>query len=171
MLRADKMIETLTESAPGAEVVARAQGGLPQDGRRSMERVLDEHPEVNVIMSINDAGAFGAAQALREARIAEDAVSIFSVDAEAEARRMIREGEYLRASLDNDPVGTGSAMVDAAVKMLAGSIVPRQVLVSGKLITRDTLITPTPGGVTPTRTHAATEMPVETPTATPTPRP
>jgi hypothetical protein len=66
------------------------------------------------------------------------------VDAEAEARRMISQGQYFRASLDNDPVGTGTWMVDSAVKMLSGAVVPKQIMIPGKMITRETLsVTPT----------------------------
>jgi serine/threonine protein kinase/DNA-binding LacI/PurR family transcriptional regulator len=144
VVRADAMARTLRELAPGATIVGRYQGGLPDDGQASMARALAEHPGINVILSINDAGAFGAVDALRAAGRGPDEVSIFSVDAEAEARRMIRDGEYFRASLDNDPVGTASLMVDAAVKMLAGSVVPRQILISGNMVTRNTLLA-TPG--------------------------
>lgn len=144
VVRADAMERTLRELAPGAAIVGRYQGGLPDDGQVSMARALTEHPGINVILSINDAGAFGAVDALRAAGRGPDEVSIFSVDAEAEARRMIRDGEYFRASLDNDPVGTAALMVDAAVKMLAGSVVPRQILISGSMITRDVMLA-TPG--------------------------
>ncbi len=98
---------------------------------------LKEHPEINVIMSINDAGAFGAVKALRAAGKKPDEVMIISVDAEAEARRMIEGGEFFRASLDNDPVATGTLAIDAAVKLLAGSIIPRQIAVPGKMIARE----------------------------------
>jgi hypothetical protein len=57
---------------------------------------------------------------------------------------MISQGQYFRASLDNDPVGTGTWLVDSAVKMLSGAIVPKQIMRPGKMITRETLsITPT----------------------------
>jgi ABC-type sugar transport system substrate-binding protein len=95
-------------------------------------------------LSINDAGAFGAVKALQAAGKKPDEVSIVSVDAEAEARRMISQGQYFRASLDNDPVGTGTWMVDSAVKVLSGAVVPKQIMIPGKMITRETLsVTPT----------------------------
>jgi hypothetical protein len=62
---------------------------------------------------------------------------IISVDAEAEARRMIERGEFFRASLDNDPVATGTLAIDAAVKILAGSVIPRQIVMPGKMIARE----------------------------------
>jgi ABC-type sugar transport system substrate-binding protein len=68
-------------------------------------------------------------------------VMIFSVDAEPEAQRRILAGEFFVASFDNDPVLTGRLAIDATVRMLAGASIPRQILMPGKMVTRETLST------------------------------
>ncbi|GEM_PF-742477 len=137
--RADAMQTALLEKAPNVKIVGRWQGGLPDDGERSMTEALAQHPEINVIMSINDAGAYGAVKALRKAGKRPGDVIIVSVDAETEARRMIANGEFFRASVDSGAVASGELAVDAAVKLLAGAPVPRQILLPGKVVTRDDL--------------------------------
>jgi ABC-type sugar transport system substrate-binding protein len=141
--RADAMQQALLERAPNAKIVGRWQGGLADDGERSMTAALEQFPDINVIMSINDAGAYGAVKALRKAGKKPGDVAIISVDAETEARRMIDEGEYFRASVDSGAVASGELAVDAAVKLLAGSPVPKQIFLPGTMVTR-ALATATP---------------------------
>jgi ABC-type sugar transport system substrate-binding protein len=76
-------------------------------------------------------------EALREAGIPPDAVSIFSVDGEAEARRLVANGEYFRYTFYNSPNEAGVGAVDAAVKFLAGSAVPKIIDLQGQGITRE----------------------------------
>ncbi|GAB4547933.1 MAG: hypothetical protein OHK0023_10040 [Anaerolineae bacterium] len=143
--RADAMETVLKSLVPKVEVVGRWLGGLPENGEASMKDILEKHPDINVIMSINDAGALGAVRALRAAGKRGDEVIIISVDAESEARRLMRSGEYFRASLDNDPVGSGRFAVDVLVNLLSGKAVPRKILMNGVMITPDVLnLTPTP---------------------------
>lgn len=149
VIRADMMEVMIKRLAPQTKIVGRWSGGLPDNGEASMAEILQKHPDVNVILSINDAGAIGAVRTLRAAKIPPDQIHIFSVDAETTARQLIENGQYFVASLDNDPVGVGRLLVDAVVKMAAGKTVPRTVLMTGQMITRETLRpqplpTPTP---------------------------
>ncbi len=129
VIRADAMAKVLRENAPNVNILGRYLGGLPENGEKSMNQALKEHPEVDIILSINDAGAFGAVKTLKAVGKKPTDVIIFSVDAEQEARRMIGAGEFFRGSFDTDPQGTANLMIQAIVKMLAGGIVFRQRLV------------------------------------------
>ncbi|MCC6973981.1 MAG: substrate-binding domain-containing protein [Anaerolineae bacterium] len=147
--RADGMEKMFLANAPESAILGRYLGGLFEEGEKSLIKALEEHPDLNVIMSINDAGAFGAIKTLRAAGKGPEDVIIVSVDAESEARRMVAAGEYLRGTLDNDPVGTAQLAVDGAVKMLSGAVTPRQLLLPGLMITKENVelsgtVTPTP---------------------------
>jgi serine/threonine protein kinase/DNA-binding LacI/PurR family transcriptional regulator len=135
--RADAMVAALHEIAPDAKIVGHWQGGLTSDGEKSMTEALQLFPEINVIMSINDAGAYGAVNALIKAGKKPGDVAIISVDAEPEARRMINAGQFFRASVDSGAVASGEYAVDALVKLLAGVPVPRQIFLPGTVVTRD----------------------------------
>ncbi|MEP7289249.1 MAG: substrate-binding domain-containing protein [Chloroflexota bacterium] len=143
VIRANAMETALREKAPKVTVVGRYEGGLPENGERTMAAALQQYPEINVIMSINDAGAYGAIKALLNAGKKPEDVKIVSVDAENEARRMIREGQFFVASVDSGGMQSGRSLVDAAAKLLAGSIVPRQILLPGQVVTREALMSPT----------------------------
>jgi ABC-type sugar transport system substrate-binding protein len=93
-----------------------------------------------VIASINDAGSFGAIQALEEAGISPDEVMITSIDAEQLARRYIRDGYYIRGSVDAGRVQFSRAAIDTITKLLAGGTVPERILVPpGDVVTAQTL--------------------------------
>lgn len=145
VVRANNMIEVLKNKLPNINILGRWQGGLIEDGEKNITQALKDHPDLNVIMSINDAGSYGAIKALQAAGKKPDEVSIFSVDAEAAAQQKIQTGQYIRASFGLDPFGLGTSAVDGAVKLLAGSIVPKRIALSGKMVTPETLAqTPTP---------------------------
>ena len=119
--RANGLREGLLETAPQAEVVAEVVGGTRELGRSSVARLLADGLEFDAILSINDAGSLGAVEALEAANVPDDAVDIFSIDAEELALRYIRDGRYMRGSLEVGRANTGQAVSDAIVRMLAGA--------------------------------------------------
>jgi serine/threonine protein kinase/DNA-binding LacI/PurR family transcriptional regulator len=138
--RADAMVEALLEYAPNAEIVARVRGATPEWGKESIEALLAEGVEFNVILSINDAGAFGALEALEAAGVPYDDVIIGSVDAEILAQRYIRDGKYFRGTVEAGRTVYASAAIDVIIKLLAGDTIPEFVFIPpGELITRETL--------------------------------
>jgi len=98
-----------------------------------------------VIVSINDAGSFGAIEAMTEAGIKPDQVVISSVDAEALAQQYIHDGYFIRGSVQSSRTETAHALLNSAIKLLAGATMPEFVLVPpGGMVTKETLETATP---------------------------
>ena len=144
--RADGLEAGLLAYAPQAVVIGRFRGGTRDFGRQSVSRLLAQNQVFDVILSINDAGTFGAIEALEAAGISPDAVIIASVDAEALARRYIRDGYYLRGSIDVGRMKFSQAIADAVTGLLAGAAMPGRVRVPpGDLVTRDRFASETPG--------------------------
>jgi ribose transport system substrate-binding protein len=137
VVRADAIRAALEENAPDAVIVGNYLGGTTEFGLASMESALVEHPEINVVVSINDAGAYGAMQALENAG-REDAI-IVGIDAEEQARTLISEGGMYRGTIDTSPARTGELTVNAAIKLLAGSEFPQNIRVPVTLVTAETL--------------------------------
>lgn len=138
--RANGMRDGALEVAPQSEVVAMRVGGTRENGYQSASAAISEGLAFNLILSINDAGAFGAVRALEEAGISPDAVAISSVDGEALALEYIRQDHYLRASLTVNRAQFSQAAIHAAIKMLAGSTLPETLTVApGEVITRENI--------------------------------
>lgn len=137
VIRADAIRAALEAGAPDAIIVGNYLGGTTENGLASMESALIEHPEINVVVSINDAGAYGAIQALENAG-RSDAILV-GIDAEAQALEMIAEGGMYRGTIDTSPARTGELTINAAIKLLAGSEIPQNIAVPVTLMNADVL--------------------------------
>jgi ABC-type sugar transport system substrate-binding protein/predicted Ser/Thr protein kinase len=136
IVRANGLEDGVREGAPAVEVLGRYLGATQDNGYNSVKRLLDAGVTFDTILSINDAGSFGAIRALQEAGIAPNAVRIISIDAEALAREYIAEGYYMRASVDVGREQFSRAAVHAMIKLLAGGTITETVLVPpGQIIT------------------------------------
>jgi ABC-type sugar transport system substrate-binding protein len=138
--RADGLLQGVLSVAPNVAIVARVRGATREWGRESIDELLADGVDFDVILSINDAGTFGAIDALEAARVPYEDVIIVSVDAEQLARQYIRDGKYLRASLEIGRREFAQGAVDLAVKMLAGATIPQLIEIpAGQMITNTSI--------------------------------
>jgi len=143
--RGNGLRDGLQAVVPDAEIVGRGLGGTPDTGRAAIETALADGLTFNVILSINDAGAYGAIAALEAAAIRPEEVVITSVDAETLARRYIADDYYIRASVIVDREEFSRVAVNSTVRLLAGATLPETLLVPpGPAITRELLAALTP---------------------------
>ena len=143
--RANGLESGILEYAPEANIIGRYLGGTRENAYDSVSRLLDDGVRFDVIASINDAGSFGAIQALEEAEIGPDAVMIASIDAEFQAQQYIRDDYYIRATLSLDRQATARDTVNVMVRLLGGGEVPEIILQQlGDMVTKETLQQPTP---------------------------
>ncbi|HRF95849.1 MAG TPA: substrate-binding domain-containing protein, partial [Aggregatilineales bacterium] len=138
--RADGLEEGVLSIAPNATIVGRYLGATEDFGKASVEQLLADGVEFDVIVSINDAGSLGAIEALKAANIPEDQVIIVSIDANAAAREAIRQGQYMRASVDIDRTISSQVKADALIRILAGATIPEQIFTPpGDMVTAEVL--------------------------------
>jgi|GEM_PF-386059 serine/threonine protein kinase/DNA-binding LacI/PurR family transcriptional regulator len=140
--RAEGLVDGLLEIAPDAEVVAHVTGGIRDLALQNMTAFLEEGDvEFDTILSINDAGSYGAVAALEAAGFSPENIIISSVDAEALARDYILDNFYIRASVDIGREQFSRVAINAITKLLAGSTLPETYLVPpGAVITRADLV-------------------------------
>jgi ribose transport system substrate-binding protein len=101
----------------------------------AMERMIERHPEINVVMALNDPAAMGAMAALRQAgRL--DGVAVYGVDGVTETRDLIAQG-HMQATAGQDPRGLGRMAVEQAYKVLGGGQPEPLVKLPTVLITRE----------------------------------
>jgi len=137
VVRAQNIAAALLKAAPGAVIVGNYLGGTPQNGLNSMESALQAHPDINVVASINDAGALGAMKALQNAGRTSSDTIIVGIDADKQAVEYIKQGTMYRGTVDTAPAATGVLAVNAVVKLLAGSTLPQKVRVPVHLVTSE----------------------------------
>jgi ribose transport system substrate-binding protein len=139
VIRADNIEKCLKQVAPDAVIVGRFKGGTTDFGQTSMENALQAHPEIDVVASINDAGAYGALTALEAAKKDPTKTFIVGIDAEANAKDLIKKGGMYYGTVDTNPSQTGQMAINAAVKLLAGATVYKDIKVDVVKITKATL--------------------------------
>jgi ribose transport system substrate-binding protein len=132
--RADNIEKALKAEAPDAQIVGRFLGGTPDNGLKSMEDALQKYPNINVIASINDAGALGAIKALEGAGKKPGDVIVVGIDAEKQAKEDILKDYFFRGTVDTSPAITGVMTAKAAVKLLAKSKFPQNIAVPVTLV-------------------------------------
>lgn len=138
--RANGEHDGVLEAAPAAQVIGRFLGGTRDNGYASVRDLIEQGVEFDAIVSINDAGSYGAIDAMNEAGIDPASVIVSSVDAEALAQEYISEGYYMRASVAVSRELSSQTIINVMVKLLAGGTLPETVLVPpGDVVTRDTL--------------------------------
>ena len=148
--RANGLEEGLKKIAPQATIIGRYLGATRDFGKTSVSKLLQDGVKFNFILSINDAGSFGAIDALVEAGVDPSSVTIVSIDAEALAQEYIRKGYFIRGSVQSAREELADAMFDSVVQLLSGHDVAESINVPPKqIITKEVLeqmdkITPTP---------------------------
>jgi ribose transport system substrate-binding protein len=139
VIRADNIIKALQARAPQARIAGRFLGGTQEKALNSMESALQASPDLNVVVSINDAGAYGAYAALSAAGKDPAHTAVIGIDAEKRALELIKEGGLYRATVDTQPARTGELAAAAAVKVLAGAVIPTRIKVPIKVVTKKDL--------------------------------
>ena len=86
--RADGLQDGVLEFAPQAHIIGRYLGATQENAQNSVSKLLRDNVSFNVILSINDAGSYGAIQAMEAADIDPSSVIISSVDAEFGGARL-----------------------------------------------------------------------------------
>lgn len=82
----------------------------------AMEKILQEHPEVDVVMALNDPAAMGAVAALQHAgRLS--GTSVYGVDGSPDVKEMIANGA-ITATAGQEPRKIGILAVESAFRLL-----------------------------------------------------
>ena len=103
----------------------------------AMQEMLSRHPDIDVVMALNDPAAMGAMAALQTVdRL--DKVLVYGVDGVPETKEMIFKG-YMMATAGQSPRALGRQAAEQAYKLLAGEKVPKLMRLPTQLISRDSL--------------------------------
>ena len=110
----------------------------------AMERILERHPGIDIVMALNDPAALGAMAALKRAgRLSE--VKVYGVDGVPETKEMIAKG-YMAATAGQSPRHIGQYAVTQAYRILEGEEPEKLILLPTKLWTKENLHEGNPEG-------------------------
>lgn len=119
-LRYEGAREAIEEFCPEAEIVGSYEMAYKEEGLEAGENILQAHPDVNLVVGINDQSVCGVYDAFNAAGKADDNIGMFGIDGMAEFEYLIAMDTVVKATLDIDPVEVGRQMVDYAIAKATG---------------------------------------------------
>jgi ribose transport system substrate-binding protein len=124
--RTKGMIDAFTKAAPGVDVVAREQSIDPDTGLSKTKAILAKHPDLNLVLGVTDAAAYGGFKALQQAGRAKDDAKTFvgGQDGSAPSLLAVKQGTFYRASAALAPKDIAAAIVDVPRAVAAGKANP-----------------------------------------------
>jgi len=114
------IMEGVHVHAPNVNFVADAMAGDPQSGMEATENFIQAHPDLRVVLGINDGGALGAYEAFIAAGKNGDDYLIGGIDATPEGLNRVREGGIYRVTVDQAPAIAGAKTVELALAAIKG---------------------------------------------------
>lgn len=118
--RAEGILDGMAEYAPNAEIVAEAQAGYTDEGIEVGENFMQAHPDMKVVVGIDDAGLLGVYEAVKAAGKEADDFGMFGIDALEESLKLISENTIFRSTIYLDLNTIGEKMVQTAVDLVEG---------------------------------------------------
>jgi len=125
--RGNGVEETIKKMCPNVEIVARQAGDTPELGMKIIESILQQHPDLNVVVATNDSGGLGGYQAMVSANISGDDRAVFSGDATAEClAAMKKPNSIYRGTVDLFPYKAGYESAKTLIKYIREGIPAQQ---------------------------------------------
>jgi ribose transport system substrate-binding protein len=116
---------------PGIRVLGSGAGNYQQpDAKRVMARFLQDHPQIDAVLSANDGMALGALEALKEAGRTSTVIGINGI---LPAVRLIETGALL-ASVDFNMFKIGCTATRAAMRHLKNEPLPEKIMLPAEII-------------------------------------
>ncbi|MEU1316716.1 sugar ABC transporter substrate-binding protein [Streptomyces tibetensis] len=124
--RTKGMIDAFTKAAPGVDVVAREQSIDPDTGLSKTKAILAKHPDLNLVLGVTDAAAYGGFKALQQAGRDKDDAKTFvgGQDGSVPSLLAVKQGTFYRASAALAPKDIATAVVDVPRAVAAGKANP-----------------------------------------------
>lgn len=124
--RTKGMVDAFTKLAPGVDVVAQEQAIDPDTGLAKTNAILAKHPDLNLVLGVTDAAAYGGFKALQQAGRKNDDAKTFvgGQDGAAPSLIAIKQGTFYRASAALAPDDIATAIVEVPLAVAAGKADP-----------------------------------------------
>lgn len=122
----------------GFEILGSGESdGQIENAMPVMEQLLQEYPDADVLMALNDPSAFGGLAAIQGAGLS-DRFLVYSVDGSPEGKAMVSSG-FLTATCAQFPSKVAEEAVKQAYAAIDGGCEHKEVIVPVELLTEETV--------------------------------
>ena len=120
----------------GFEILGSGESdGQIENAMPVMEQLLEQYPEADVLMALNDPSAFGGLAAIQGADLSEQFL-VYSVDGSPEGKAMVSNG-FLTATCAQFPSKVAEEAVHQAYAAISGGCEHKEVIVPVELLTEE----------------------------------
>ena len=135
--RMQGFLDKISEN-PNFEVIAEAECfGQLEIAMPAMDEIIKKHPEINIVMALNDPAAMGAIAALQNVNRLDN-VLVYGVDGVPETKEMIYS-HRMTATAGQSPRTIGKIAADRAYKIFNGEQVEKIIKLQTKLISAENI--------------------------------
>lgn len=118
--------------APKANIVAVIDAKAKMEtAMKTMEDILQAHPNVKVVFGINDDSAKGGNAAYQATKLKPEDICIMGFDADKGCRKLINGNEFVKGSVAADTDIIGKVCIETAIKKINKEKLPEWVKVEG----------------------------------------
>lgn len=103
------------------------------------KELLEEYPDMNLIVGLNEYSAVGAARAVKELGLT-DRIVMAGIDSSTEEIQLLEEGVFEAIAIQK-PFNMGYLSVETAIKAARGEKVEREIDAGSELITKENMYT------------------------------
>lgn len=135
--RQEGMVQEMQKIAPNAKVVAEMDAGSPEEGMAAADNFLQAHPNIKVIIGINDGGATGAYQAVVASGNYDEDFFIGGTDGIKEALELIQKDTIYRCTVSINPYDIGVRNAQNLKNMVDGKEYWDEEMYDLQLVTKD----------------------------------
>jgi len=135
--RKQGLIDGLSETVTNFEIVADVEAWAEDTALDAGETILQAHPDLDLILTVNDPGSLGAANAVESAGISLlDGTIVMGLGIDRRVLEGVLEGTF-PGSVSPAPVETGRTMVNVMFALARGEEVPENIVVPVFVITAE----------------------------------
>jgi ribose transport system substrate-binding protein len=114
------IVDALNELCPDVVIADTYEMAYKEEGLVAGENILQAHPNVNLVVGINDQSVCGVYEAFVAAGLENENIGMFGIDGTAEAMFFISKNTMFKGVLDIDPNTVGRNMVDLGIARVTG---------------------------------------------------
>ena len=119
--RNEGIVAALEELCPEVQIVDTYDMAYKQEGITVGENILQAHPDVNMVVGINDQSVCGVYEAFVGAGLEGKNIGLFGIDGTAEAAYNISKQTIYKGILDIDSAKVGEQMVQCGIDAVNGN--------------------------------------------------
>lgn len=135
--RIDGFLDTI-KNYPEYKIVNEGEcNGQLEQAMSVMQKILQQTPQVDVVMALNDPSALGALAALES--MGYNDVMVYGVDGTPDIKSLIEESPMVAGTVAQSPISIGQFAAKKMYQLLDGKKIDQEIIIPVEIITKENI--------------------------------